>query len=62
MGGGATMKLSKDLENALETACKEVEGWPAWKRSIDLKNPPKESSRNSEGNDQETPRTRAAQA
>jgi hypothetical protein len=30
------MKISKDLNNALEAISKEVDTWPAWKRSIDL--------------------------
>jgi hypothetical protein len=29
------MKISKDLNDALEIVSKEVDGWPAWKRSID---------------------------
>lgn len=29
------MKISKDLSDALEAVNKEVESWPAWKRSID---------------------------
>jgi len=31
------MKLSKELNDALEAVSKEVDSWPAWKRSIDLK-------------------------
>lgn len=30
------MKLSKELNDALEAVSKEVDSWPAWKRSIDL--------------------------
>lgn len=30
------MKLSKELNEALEAVSKEVDSWPAWKRSIDL--------------------------
>lgn len=30
------MKLSKELKNALEAVSKEVDSWPAWKRSIDM--------------------------
>lgn len=30
------MKLSKELDDALEAVSKEVDSWPAWKRSIDL--------------------------
>lgn len=30
------MKLSKELDDALEAISKEVDSWPAWKRSIDL--------------------------
>jgi len=30
------VKISKDLKNALEAVSKEVDAWPAWKRSIDL--------------------------
>jgi hypothetical protein len=29
------MKLSKDLQKALDKISKEVEKWPAWKRSLD---------------------------
>ncbi len=29
------MKISKDLNDALEMVSKEVDSWPAWKRSID---------------------------
>jgi len=30
------MKLSRELNDALEAVSKEVDSWPAWKRSIDL--------------------------
>jgi hypothetical protein len=30
------MKLSKELDDALEAVSKEVDSWPAWKRSLDL--------------------------
>lgn len=30
------MKLSKELNDALEAVSKEVDSWPAWKRGIDL--------------------------
>jgi hypothetical protein len=30
------MKLSKELNDALEAVSKEVDSWPTWKRSIDL--------------------------
>lgn len=30
------MKLSKELNDALEAVSKEVDSWPSWKRSIDL--------------------------
>jgi hypothetical protein len=29
------MKLTKELDDALEAVAKEVDSWPAWKRSID---------------------------
>ena len=29
------MKLTKELNEALEAVSKEVDSWPAWKRSID---------------------------
>ena len=31
------MKISKELDDALEKVAKEVENWPAWKRSVDLR-------------------------
>ena len=31
------MKLSKELNDALEAVSKEVDSWPTWKRSIDLR-------------------------
>jgi hypothetical protein len=31
------MKISKELDEALEKIAREVEGWPAWKRSVDLR-------------------------
>jgi hypothetical protein len=31
------MKLSKELYEHLEAVSREVEGWPKWKRSIDLR-------------------------
>jgi len=55
------MKLSKELEDALEAVSKEVESWPAWKRSIDLKDVTKPSPA-SEEDDQDTLLTRAAGA
>lgn len=30
------MRLSKELNDALEAVSKEVDSWPAWTRSIDL--------------------------
>lgn len=44
------MKLSKELDDALEAVSKEVNSWPAWKRSIDMHElkQPTESSENSE--------------
>lgn len=31
------MKISKELSDALEAVSKEVDSWPAWQRSIDLR-------------------------
>lgn len=44
------MKLSKELDDALEAVSKEVDSWPAWKRSIDLNDlkQPTESSEDRE--------------
>ena len=44
------MKLSKELNDALEAISKEVDSWPAWKRSIDL-NDPKRVTRPAETNE-----------
>jgi hypothetical protein len=30
------MKLSRELNEALEAVSKEVDSWPAWKRSVDM--------------------------
>jgi hypothetical protein len=31
------MKISKELHDSLEKVSKEVEKWPKWKRSVDLR-------------------------
>jgi hypothetical protein len=36
------MKLSKELNDALEAVSKEVDSWPAWTRSIDMHDQKKE--------------------
>lgn len=48
------MKLSKELNDALEAVSKEVDRWPAWKRSIDLQDLKKvtEPSENNESSSQ----------
>jgi hypothetical protein len=48
------MKLSKELDDALEAVSKEVDSWPSWKRSIDMHDlkHPTESSENREASDQ----------
>lgn len=38
------MKLDSKLAADLEAISKEVESWPAWKRSIDLRNLNKENN------------------
>jgi hypothetical protein len=30
------MRLSKELNDALEAVSKEVDSWPDWKRSVDM--------------------------
>jgi hypothetical protein len=62
------MKLSKDLNDALEAVSKEVDGWPAWKRSVDaqdLKKTPepranKASQNNGPGGSRKTAHTARA--
>jgi hypothetical protein len=64
------MKISKELDDALEKVAKEVENWPAWKRSVDLRDLKKlsEASENHDlANDeiiceQKEPAARAAKA
>ncbi|MGA7796003.1 MAG: hypothetical protein WCA19_23470 [Candidatus Acidiferrales bacterium] len=64
------MEISKKLNDALEKVAKEVESWPAWKRSVDLRDL-KKLSEASENNDvandvvigeQKAPAARAAKA
>jgi hypothetical protein len=31
------MRISKELDDDLELAAKEVESWPTWKRSVDIR-------------------------
>lgn len=35
IGERINVKISKDLDEALESVSKEVDSWPAWKRSVD---------------------------
>ena len=64
------MKISKDLDDDLELVAKEVESWPEWKRSVDLRDlkklaqPPenREVSSDLTAGVRETPSARAAKA
>jgi hypothetical protein len=64
------MKISKELDEALEKVAEEVEDWPAWKRSVDLRDLKKlsDASKNHDvANDviideQKVPAARAAKA
>jgi len=50
------MKISKELNEALEKVAREVEDWPAWKRSVDLRDLKKlsEMSENHEVTEKQT--------